>query len=83
MKNYKIILATALLTTMFGCVAPEHYSAPDLSSECGELTANKTVQNIAATSTTYTKYLADDIIEAYVTSSDEGGNFYKYRRLFV
>lgn len=77
MKNYKLILATALLTTIFGCVAPEHYSAPDLSSECGNLTANKTVQSIAATSTTYSKYLADDIIEAYVTSSDEGGNFYK------
>jgi hypothetical protein len=77
MKNYKLILTTALLTTMFGCVAPEHYSTPDLSSECRDLTANKTVQSIAATSSTYSKYLTDDIIEAYVTSSDEGGNFYK------
>ena len=78
MKNYKLILASILLATGFGCTNPETYNAPkDLSTECGELTANKTVQSIAATSTTEYQYIADDIIEAYVTSSDEGGNFYK------
>ncbi len=78
MKNYKLILASILLATGFGCTNPETYNAPkDLSTECGELTANKTVQSIAATSTTEYQYTDDDIIEAYVTSSDEGGNFYK------
>lgn len=78
MKNYKLILASILLATGFGCTNPETYNAPkDLSTECGELTATKTVQSIAATSTTEYQYIADDIIEAYVTSSDEGGNFYK------
>ena len=29
------------------------------------------------TYSTYQKYVPNDIIEAFVTSSDEGGNFYK------
>ena len=77
MKNYKLILASALLATVFSCTNPDHYSAPELTSECGDLTATKSVQSIAATSSTYTHYIPSDIIEAYVTSSDEGGNFYK------
>lgn len=63
---------------MFSCTNPEDYRTPDLSSECGELTATKEVQDITATTTVSLKnYADDDIIEAYVTSSDEGGNFYK------
>jgi hypothetical protein len=78
MKNYKLIIASIFLAAGFSCTNPETYNAPkDLSTECGELTANKTVQSIAATSTTEYQYTADDVIEAYVTSSDEGGNFYK------
>ena len=43
-----------------------------------ELTATKTVQNIKAFNNTSAplQYTADDIIEAYVTSSDETGTFY-------
>jgi hypothetical protein len=43
-----------------------------------ELTATKTVQNIKAfnNTTNPVQYTADDIIEAYVTSSDETGTFY-------
>jgi hypothetical protein len=42
------------------------------------LTATITVPALIATSTTtYQKYVPNDIIEAFVTSSDEGGNFYK------
>jgi hypothetical protein len=40
------------------------------------LQKTKEVAQIPA-STNISQYLADDIIEAYVTSSDEGGNFYK------
>jgi hypothetical protein len=78
MKNYKLILASIFLAAGFSCTNPETYNAPsDFGTECGELTANKTVQSIAATSTTKYQYTADDVIEAYVTSSDQGGNFYK------
>lgn len=43
-----------------------------------EMTANKTVANIVAFNNTATpvQYTADDIIEGYVTSSDETGTFY-------
>lgn len=44
-----------------------------------ELTANKTIPDIVAfnnDSTTPVLYTADDILEAYVTSSDETGTFY-------
>ena len=42
------------------------------------LSKTKTVANIYAFATAATKtYTADDIIEGYVISSDEGGNFYK------
>jgi hypothetical protein len=44
-----------------------------------ELTANKTIPDIVAfnnNSTTPVLYTADDILEAYVTSSDETGTFY-------
>ena len=79
MKNYKIILASALLASVFSCTNPDHYSAPELSGACADLTATRSVQSIVATSATPVHYSADtdDIIEAYVTSSDEGGNFYK------
>lgn len=42
------------------------------------MATTKTVANFVATSTsTMQQYTANDIIEAYVTSSDVGGNFYK------
>ncbi|WP_339888736.1 DUF5689 domain-containing protein [uncultured Flavobacterium sp.] len=78
MKKTKNLLLISLLAIFTGCVNSDEYNTPDLSSECVNLTATKTVAEItnAATSTA-TKYENDDIIEAYVTSSDEGGNFYK------
>ena len=78
MKNIKLILSAALLTTLFSCINNDNYSNPDLSGDCKDLTATVTVPALVATSTTtFQKYLNDDIVEAYVTSSDEGGNFYK------
>jgi hypothetical protein len=78
MKKIKLILAATLFTTLFSCINNDNYADPDLSGECSNLTATKTVQNIATAATgTAQQYTADDIIEAYVTSSDEGGNFYK------
>lgn len=78
MKNIKLILSAALLTTLFSCVNNDNYSEPDLTGECSDLTATLTVPALVSTSTTvYQKYLNADVVEAYVTSSDEGGNFYK------
>jgi hypothetical protein len=60
------------------CVNSDVYDAPDLSNECTTLTPTKEVSDITALTTTeFAKYTDPDIIEAYVTSSDEGGNFYK------
>lgn len=60
------------------CVNSDIYDAPDLNNECTTLTPTKEVSDITAlTTTTFAKYTDPDIIEAYVTSSDEGGNFYK------
>jgi hypothetical protein len=78
MKNIKLILSAALLTTLFSCVNNDNYGEPDLTGECADLTATVTVPALVSTSTTvYQKYLNTDVVEAYVTSSDEGGNFYK------
>jgi hypothetical protein len=60
------------------CVNSDVYDAPDLSNECTTLTPTTEVSDITALTTTeFAKYTDPDIIEAYVTSSDEGGNFYK------
>lgn len=78
MKNLNIILNILLFTTLFSCVNSDDYNSPDLTGECSTLTATKTVHEIKAIATTNAQqYINDDIIEAYVTSSDEGGNFYK------
>jgi len=73
-----LMIFSVLAATLSGCVNGDDYNTPDLSGECNSLTVTKQVQDITSTSTTtYQQYLADDVIEAYVTSSDEGGNFYK------
>ena len=86
MKNIKLVLTTVLFATLLGCVNNDNYADPNISGNCEDLAPTKTVQNIAAlangtvksyASTVPSGTSADDVIEAYVTSSDEGGNFYK------
>jgi hypothetical protein len=86
MKNIKLVLTTAIFATLFSCVNNDNYATPDTSKNCEDLTPTKTIQDIAAlangtvksyASTVPLGTSADDVIEAYVTSSDEGGNFYK------
>jgi len=51
---------------------------PELTCTQPNLTVNKSVEKVYELSgTTAKQYLYDDIIEAYVVSSDEGGNFFK------
>lgn len=78
MKKITLILTAVLLAGLTGCVNSDYYEAPDLSGECTSLPVTKTVpQIISMGTTTAQQYTADDVIEAYVVSSDEGGNFYK------
>lgn len=82
MKKINIFLV-ALATTVFISCVDDSFGTPDLSKECENLTVTKTPQDIAALATTTVQSYntvslnTPDVIEAYVTSSDEGGNFYK------
>ena len=78
MKNIFKLLTLGLFVTLSSCVKDDEYDTPDLSGECVNLTVTKQPNFFTdAATTSYTKHLGDDIIEGYVTSSDEGGNFYK------
>ncbi len=82
MKNIKLIATTVFLATLSSCVNSDDYGVPDLSNECVNITKTKEVSDITnistATAVPYTtSETVVDYIEAYVTSSDEGGNFYK------
>jgi hypothetical protein len=82
MKNIKLIVTTVILATLTSCVNGDDYGVPDLSNECVTIAKTKEVSDVTniATATTVpytTSETVVDYIEAYVTSSDEGGNFYK------
>jgi hypothetical protein len=82
MKNFKIVLTAAVLASLTSCINDDTYGVPDLSTECVTIEKTKEVSDITNIATAAaTQYTADetvtDYIEAYVTSSDEGGNFYK------
>lgn len=75
----KTVLFSALTAGMLtSCVDDSAYGIPKFNCTETSLIANKTVNQVVAASTpTVKQYGDDDVIEAYVTSSDEGGNFYK------
>jgi len=78
MKNIKNILSVSLFATLLSCVNSDNYNTSDLSGECTDIPVTTTVQAVAGTATgTVQQYSTNDVIEAFVTSSDEGGNFYK------
>lgn len=81
MKNLKLVLTTAVLASLIGCVNGDDYGTPDLSTECVTIAKTKEVTDITGIATSaatqYTTTDNIDYIEAYVTSSDEGGNFFK------
>ena len=81
MKNTILKLGIILSLTVglfFSCASDDHYTAPENTLTTYELTPNTTVAavNSAATATPV-QITTDDIIEAYVTSSDAQGTFYK------
>lgn len=78
-RYIKLFAAFTLTLGLFtSCVEDDStMEAPESAIVTYELTPNKTVaQVVAATTSTPTLYATDDIIEAYVTSSDESGTFY-------
>lgn len=81
MKNIilKSILLLSLTAGLFtSCINDDNYGTPDNTLVTSELTPTTTVAAVlAATNGTPTEITTEDIIEAYVTSSDEKGTFYK------
>jgi Family of unknown function (DUF5689) len=81
MKKYNfksLLLSTIIIATSVSCVN-ESFTTPN-TDLCESIPVTKIPQDFTSISTaTYQQYLgADtDVIEAVVTSSDEGGNFYK------
>jgi len=78
MNIKNILFAGALFAMVTSCINSDEYSAPDLSGQCSDVPVTAQVSDITGTSTAaYQQFDQPGIIEAYVTSSDEGGNFYK------
>lgn len=79
----KIILKSGLLLSLAigllsGCANDDHYTTPESTLVTYELTTTRTVASVnSAATATPVQFTTDDIIEAYVTSSDEKGTFYK------
>ena len=75
----KTIALTILLSAALpGCINDDDYGNPNMDCVEPAVTVNKTVAEVfAAATTTMQQYTADDVIEAYVNSSDERGNFFK------
>lgn len=73
----KAILFSGALAMFAACVNDKPYDNSTASIKTTELVSNKTVNAVVASATgNAILYTADDVIEAYVTSSDETGNFY-------
>lgn len=78
MKNLivKSVFYTFLATSFVSCVNDDDYNVPALGCTETTLVKTKEVSQIPA-SATISQYTADEVIEAYVTTSDEEGNFFK------
>ena len=67
-----------LLTITFGSCVTDEVVAPKLVCTQPDLVINKSVSEVhAVANAIVTQYKYDDVIEAYVVSSDESGNFFK------
>ncbi|MEP6805538.1 MAG: DUF5689 domain-containing protein, partial [Flavobacterium sp.] len=77
MKN-KFLIAFFALSFLIFCGCNNEVEIPKLACTQPDLTINQTVQKVKDLSVSVPKlYSYEDIIEAYVVSSDEGGNFFK------
>lgn len=70
------LFITFISATLSSCINSDVYD--NIDTACVTVTPTKTVADIYAMATSQPQlYEGDDIIEAYVTSSDAGGTFYK------
>jgi Family of unknown function (DUF5689) len=83
-----IAVAALVATSLTGCINDDDYGVPNADCIEENLAANKTVAQVFAAApnvlSSYTaaqieplRYTADDVIEGYVVSNDERGNFFK------
>jgi hypothetical protein len=76
MKLKITIVLLGIATILSSCV--EEFNVPELKCNQPDLKVNRTVEEVRAVTTSIvTQYKFDDVIEAYVVSSDEEGNFFK------
>lgn len=71
-----MLLLAITAGTFSSCVNDDDYETPTFGCVDTSLVKTKEVAEIPATST-ITQYTENDVIEAYVVSSDRGGNFFK------
>lgn len=75
-NNYQSLFFLAFILLFCNC--NEDIAIPKLECTQPDLIVNRNVEEALKTATiTATKYVYDDIIEAYVVSSDQNGNFFK------
>lgn len=75
-NNYQSLFLLAFILLFCNC--NEDIAIPKLECTQPDLIVNRNVEDALKTATiTATKYVYDDIIEAYVVSSDQNGNFFK------
>jgi len=75
-NNYQSLFLLAFILLFCNC--NEDIAIPKLECTQPDLIINRNVEDALKTATiTATKYVYDDIIEAYVVSSDQNGNFFK------
>lgn len=79
MKNYTFqFLLMILSLVILGSCANDDAKIPELSCNQKDIPVNKTVTEITdVTAKIVAQYMYDDVIEGYVVSSDENGNFFK------
>jgi hypothetical protein len=71
-------LLLTLITTLFSSCVKDDFAIPKLTCTQPDWTVNRSVVEVRANANAIVaQYPFDDIIEAYVVSSDESGNFFK------
>lgn len=76
--SYFKVLVLFVLVTLFHSCNNDEVSVPKLTCNQPDLVTNKTVAEVRTTAAAIvSKYVYDDVIEAYVISTEEHGNFFK------
>lgn len=78
LRMIKNIGLMSIITLSFlGCAENSFKDPEDTCTETSWVKTKEVSDIVALATATPTKYTADDVIEGYVTSNDERGNFYK------